>query len=916
MTHTQSGVAIIGMACRVCNSISTPQHLWSSLLAQEDNVSEIPPSRWATYYTRNPRNKEILNKTVHMGYFMPTLDSFDAQFFGISPKEAAQMDPQQRVSLEVAYEALQDAGIPPKSMRGSGTAVFWGVGSGDYSRLVLEDLPAVDAWIGIGSAYCGVPNRISYHLDLRGPSVAVDAACESSLVAVHNGVNAILGGEATVAIVGGVNALYGPGLTVVLQRAGALAADGRSQAIKDGDHVLGIIRGSAVAHNSKTKGIMAPSAAAQRLVAEKALGVAGLEARDVGYVEAHATSTPLGDPTEIEALGAVYWVGRDQRPCYIGSIKPNIGHLEAGAGIMGLIKTVLAVQKGMLPPQVNLKTLNSRVDWERCSLEVVQRETEWPGRDGHPRRAAVCSSGYGGTVSHVILEECLQQTAEPSLGKDADMLLLVSAPQKQRLAIVAESLLSWMRANATKKLASICTAMATRRDHHEFRTSTVVRNVHEAIEALENLSNGSTSVKWMTSGRCLPATASKETAWVFPGHGAQWTDMGKDLLENHIFRGAIEPLDEIIRSEIDSSPLEWLRNGDFATTDRIQILTYIMQISLVAVLRARGVFPDAVIGHSVGEIAASVVAGALLPEEGAMVVTRRALLYRKVMGHGSMIQVNKPARNVAADLEGLTDVAVAINSSPSSCVVSGPKDKITLIAEKYRDQGVKTATVKTDVAFHSPVMAALGDPLMSSLDGILHPTHPSVMLYSTTMSDPRAQTLRSPEFWRNNMINRVNLLDAITCALEDEYRVFLEVASHPIVSHSITETLMEAGIEDFLVVPTLRRDSPADRSILHALGQLYCGGVDIDWRVQMPGAWAQGLPVGPWCHKPTSPKLSACQTSVETHDINRHTLLGHRIAVAGSDTVVYNTFLDHDSKPFQGIILSWAPRSSQLAVAA
>jgi 6-methylsalicylic acid synthase len=369
------------MACRVAGGVESPEQLWKFLLAKKDGASDIPPARWEPYYNRDLRNKPILNKATTAGYFVENLDDFDPQFFGISPNEARQMDPQQRISLEVAWEALQDAGITAKSLRGSNTSVFWGVNSDDYSKLLLEDLPNVDAWMGIGTAYCGVPNRISYHLDLMGPSVAVDAACASSLVAVHHGVSAIRARESSMAIVGGVNALYGPGLTTVLQRAGALAPDGRcrsfddeavgygrgegvgavvlkdhAQAIRDGDCILGIIKGTAVAHDGKTNGIMAPNAASQALVAKNALRVSNLEASSIQYVEAHATSTPLGDPTEVSAMSSVY--GLDpSNPCFIGSIKPNIGHLEAGAGVLGMIKAVLAVEKGILPPQANLKTL-------------------------------------------------------------------------------------------------------------------------------------------------------------------------------------------------------------------------------------------------------------------------------------------------------------------------------------------------------------------------------------------------------------------------------------------------------------------------------------------------------------------------------------------------------------------------------
>lgn len=916
---------MVGMGCRVAGGVESPEQLWDFLLAQKDGSSEVPPARWEPYYNRDSRNKRILDKLATGGYFVRNLEDFDPQFFGISPREAEQMDPQQRISLEVVWEALQDAGIPAKSLKGTNTSVFWGVNSDDYSKLLLEDLANVGAWMGIGTAYCGVPNRVSYHLDLVGPSVAVDAACASSLVAVHNGISAILNGESNISIVGGVNALYGPGLTAVLQKAGALAPDGRcrsfddgavgygrgegagavilkdyAQAIRDGDHIRGIIKGSAVAHDGKTNGIMAPNSVSQTLVAKNALRVANLEASDIQYVEAHATSTPLGDPTEISAMSAVYGLNVDN-PCYIGSIKPNIGHLEAGAGVMGLIKAVLAVEKGTLPPQANLTTLNSRVDWKASGLEVVQTSRAWPETNA-PRRAAVCSYGYGGTVSHAVLEQ-YQATLSHGISRteNSPIILPVSANQKKRLPIVAELLWSWFKSNGTEEnLASVCTTLATRRDHHEFRVSAVIQNVYEALDVLDRLRNGITD-KWMTESRCLPQHVSKETVWVFSGHGAQWTDMGKELLAtNGAFCKAIEPLDEVSQKETGASPIEWLRNGDFQSTDRIQILTYIMQIGIAAVLQSQGVFPGAVIGHSVGEIAASVVAGALSPVEGALIVTRRAILYRQVMGQGAMLLVNKSTSEVSRDLLSREDVVVSIDSSPSSCVVAGAKDGVEMIADMYKEQGVKTFRVHTDVGFHSPMMVPLCEPLIGALQDILHPTKPSVKLYSTTLSEPRNQDLRDAEYWMANMINPVRLTDAVKSAVEDGHRIFLEVASHPLISHSVTETLLDGDIEDFLVASTLRRDHSAARSLLNCLGQLHCSGVYIDWKAQMPGPWAHGLPTEPWLHQQILPKVSSNPTSMGSHEINQHSLVGHRIVVAGTDTVVYTSILDKDSKPFPG----------------
>ncbi|CAI7595643.1 unnamed protein product [Penicillium bialowiezense] len=927
-------VAVVGLACRVAGGNNNPEELWQSLLQKQDASGEIPAMRWEPYLRRDPRNAKILKETTSRGYFLDHLEDFDAQFFGISPKEAEQMDPQQRLSLEVTWEALENSGIPAKSLSGSDTAVFWGVNSDDYSKLVLEDLPNVEAWMGIGTAYCGVPNRISYHLNLMGPSTAVDAACASSLVAVHHGVQSIILGESKVAIVGGVNALCGPGLTRVLDKAGAVSPEGRccsfdndvkgygrgegaaaivlknlSTAIHDGDHIMAVIKGTAVGQDGKTNGIMAPNAKAQQLVARNALKAGNIDPLTVGYVEAHATSTPLGDPTEVSAMAEVYGADRQANsPCFIGSIKPNIGHLEAGAGAMGFIKAVMAVEKGMLAPQANLTTLTKKIDWKRSGLKVVQEEIKWPSTE-ELRRAAICSYGYGGSVSHAIIEQFalpespdLTSVALPSVGP---ALLLLSGPQEKRLAVQAGALGKWLQSEGSEQdLKNVASTLAVRRDHHDYRAGLVVDSKEDAIKALTQLAEGSQSANaWISQNRVFGNDVNKDVVWVFSGHGAQWAGMGQELLENPVFLQAIEPLDAIIQAEIKLSPIALLRSGQFEASDHVQILTYIMQIGIAAVLNSHGVYPQAIIGHSVGEIAASVVAGALTPEEGAILITRRSVLYRQVMGQGGMILVSKPYAEMAEELANDKNLVVAIDSSPSSCVVAGPTAAVAQKAAELKERSIQSFTVRTDIAFHSPELNQLVAPLLKALRGSLKPKPATnAKLYSTSLSDPRGQDLRDATYWVNNMVNPVHLTPAVEAALADSYRIFLEVSSHPLVSHSINETVMAAGVEEYSMIPTLARKKPSAKSILNAISQLHSRGAAVDFKTTSSGAWAVGVPNTRWLHKPTWRQVEAkgAGSTQQTHDVEKHTLLGQRIGVAGTDTVVYTTRLDNDSKPFPG----------------
>ncbi len=926
-------VAVIGMACRLAGGVDSPEDLWRAMLDRKDFSGEIPSMRWEPYHARDVRNTKELSKTTTRGYFLNAIEDFDAAFFGISPKEAEQMDPQQRLSLEVSWEALENAGIPPQNLSQSDTAVFMGVNSDDYSKLLLEDLPGIEAWMGIGTAFCGVPNRISYHMDLMGPSTAVDAACASSLVAIHHGRQAILLGESKIAIAGGCNALGGPGLTRVLDEAGAVSHDGScmsfdddahgygrgegaaivilkgmADAVADGDNIIAVLKGSAVAQDGHTNGIMAPNGKAQELVARKALKVAGLDASRIQYVEAHATSTPLGDPTEVAAISNVYGSGRSPKnPVLIGSVKPNVGHLEGGAGAVGFIKAALSINKGILPPQANLKKLNTKIDWKESGLKVVQEPTLWPGRDDN-RCAAICSYGYGGTVAHAVIEgyskrgkHLCTQAKEGDEASPFPDILLMSAPQERRMAVQAAEQAAWILSGGKEhNLRTIATTLALRRGHHGYRAALVVDNHEDAVKSLSIFANGSAN-EWTAQDRVLDSGANKGIVWVFSGHGAQWKEMGRALLHDPLFHQAVAALDHIVESEMGFSAIQALDGGDFDDSDKVQVLTYIMQIGLSAVLRARGVKPQAVIGHSVGEIAASVAAGALTAEEGALIVCKRAILYRQVMGLGSMILVNSQFSEIESELAGREDIVAAIDSSPSSCVISGETSAVAEFDQSLKARGITTFKVKTDVAFHSPMLKKLVSPLQAALADSLHPRSPKIKLYSSSDPDPRTEGLRDITYWTSNMINPVLLKSAVDAAAEDGLRLFLEVSSHPIVSQSISETLMDKGIEDFSVIPTMERKKPARKSIQLSIAQLYCRGADIQWKKQMGRNWAQSVPGTHWSHKPFWKVIESGPLGGSAmHDVEKHNLLGQGIPVAGTNTFVYTTQLDSNTKPFPG----------------
>ena len=904
-------------------------------MASKDGCGEVDKQRWEPYQTRNRHNPKELDKITSRGYFVPNIADFDNMFFGISPKEAETMDPQQRISLEVCWEALESAGIPPQSLAGTNTAVYMGVNSDDYGKLLLEDLSGIEAWMGIGTAYCGIPNRISYHLDLMGPSTAVDAACASSLVAIHHGRQSLLAGETNLAIVGGVNALYGPGLTKVLDKAGAVSPEGlcrsfdddskgygrgegagivvlkrMDDALKNDDNIIAVLKGSAVGQDGRTNGIMAPNGKAQELVAKQALDAGGIDPLSVGYVEAHATSTPVGDPVEVAAMSNVYGKGREAgNPCLIGSIKPNIGHLEAGAGVMGFIKAIMAVNKGAVPPQANLNKLNSRVNWEEAGLQVVREPTKWKETDT-VRRAGVCSYGYGGTVSHAVVEgfgDNFEKFPVPGRvngeARDEMAILTFSAPQEKRLATQAEVLASWIIGDGSQhSLSSIATTLATRRGHHDYRAAIVASSHEEAAEALKAFTPDSENSK-AVSRRVVSGSDSQGSVWVFSGHGAQWKEMGQELILNPIFHEAISVIEPTVQTEAGFSALQALKDGEMESSDKVQVLTYVMQIGLAAMLKKNGATPQAVIGHSVGEIAASVIAGALTAIEGALIVCRRAALYRRVMGRGTMVLISRPFAEIQAELGERKDIVAAIDSSPSSCVVSGLTDIVVEFSESWKSRGIKVIKVKTDIAFHSPSLDELVEPLSESLAGSLKPKQPSVQLYSTSLTDPRGQDLRDSKYWTNNMINPVLLTQAVTAAASDNLKVFLEVSTHPIVSHSVEEILLNAGSEDPAVLATMNRGKPAELSILLGIASLHCAGVPISWKSQaaMSGDWAHDVPLTHWNRQRHVKQVSSEPINNSSgHDSDAHTLLGQRISIPGVNLTVYSTRLSESTRPFPG----------------
>ena len=926
------------MACRFPGGLETPAQFWEFLLAGRDAISEIAADRWEPHTRARPGNAAALRGTTRRGGFLTDPAGFDADFFGITPREAELVDPQQRIVLEVTWEALEHAGVPPYALAGTNTGVFMGVGSDDYGRQMLEDLPRIEAWTGIGASCCAVANRVSYLLDLHGPSFTADAACASSLVAIHLAAASLRARECEVAIAGGVNIIAGPGLTLVLEAASAISPDGQSRpfdaeangyvrgegagvivlkrmadAVRDGDRLLAVIRGSAVSHDGRTNGIMAPNGAAQEDVARRALAQAGVCASSVDYVEAHGTGTRAGDPVEVAALSAVFGTARPPGdPCLIGSVKGNIGHLEAAAGVAGVIKAVLALTHQEIPPQTGFSEPNPAIGWDQSGLRVVVAPTGWP-RTERPRRAGVSSFGYGGTVGHLILEQApdadlvLPAAAEgaepppPVAALPSPHIFPLSGASQPAVRDYAGRLADLMgREGTSPSLLDLRHTLWRRRSHLPARAAVVAADAACLRYELRKLASGQPSTG-VTTGTALPG-APAPAVWVFSGHGSQWEGMGRELLASEpAFAEVVAVVDPIFQEEIGFSPRQVLLDGKLGDVGQIQSMLFVMHTGLAAVWRDLGLRPAAIIGHSVGEVAAAVTAGVFSLADGARLICRRSSLLRRVAGAGAMAMVHLPFQTVRDELASDGDVEAAIESSSDSTVVAGTPEGIGAYREQCAREGVSVRAVASDVAFHTRQM----EPLLADLQAALadlEPAAPGIPVYSTALADPRANPPRGGEYWAANLRNPVRLASAVKAAAEDGHRIFLELSPHPVVAHSISDTVAGLDVGDSYATGSLRRNQPERAMMQAALAGLYCHGCEVDVARLGAGGSLISLPRTAWRHRRywREPEQSGSWDG-GLHDLATATLLGSPVELADpASPRVWRTRLEYESRPYPG----------------
>ncbi|MEU9478694.1 SDR family NAD(P)-dependent oxidoreductase [Streptomyces sp. NPDC048191] len=910
-------IAIVGIGCRFAGGVDSPDALWRLLERGGNAVQEVPPERWNADEFYDPQPGVQGKSVSRWGGFLDRIGGFDTGSFGITPYEAEAMDPQHRLLVEMSWEALEHAGIPPASLAGSQTGVFLGLAHHDYLLRTMDDALIENPYVMTGNAHSVGAGRVSYLLGVHGPSVAVDTACSSGLLSVHLACQSLRTGESDLALAGAAMLMIGPEVGVLFSQWSMLSPNGRcaafdaaadgfvrsegcavvalqrlEDAIRDGHRVLAVIRGSAANQDGRSDNIVVPSATAQEAVQRRALRTAGVDPAQVGLVEAHGPGTPTGDPVEFKALAAVYGAG--DQPCAVGSVKTNIGHTESVSGVAGLIKTVMALRHGHIPPNLHFNEWNPDISPEGTRLFVPTGLQEWPVSGG-PRLAAVSSYGFSGTNVHVVVEQAPDTTgrspaaatpavaasrAEP-LDDERVRPYVLSASTPESLAETAERVDQWLSGEgASVPLSDVGYTLARGRDHRKERLVVLASTRDELVDRLK-LAATSQAGEGIVSGSV--GVHGGDTVWLFSGQGSQWAGMGRDLLDSEpAFAAAIDELEPLIAREAGFSVRAELV-GDTTVTgiERVQPTIFATQVALAAAWRARGVEPAAVIGHSLGEVAAAVVAGALSYEDGAKVICRRSSLITRIAGGGAMATVELPHEQVEAELAaaGIEDVSVAVVASAGSTVVAGDPDRIGRLIAGWDARDLHTRQIAVDYASHSPHV----DPILEDLGtrlADLAPRTPTVPFYGTVL-DPREPAAFDADYWVSNLRRPVRFADAVNAAVTDGHRVFIEVSPHPLLTHAVTETAHAIG-RDAVTVPTLRRDQDARQGLLPQLAGLHCTGVPVDWEREYPTGHLADVPLPVWAGRDLGVLATAVQRPGAS-SVAVHPLLGAHLQPVYSD---------------------------------
>ncbi|WP_405505785.1 amino acid adenylation domain-containing protein [Streptomyces cyaneofuscatus] len=877
-THAlRQKVAIIGMGCRLPGGASDHRTFWRNLIAGKDCITPTPPDRYDVT-TLGSRFRDKPGRLVGgRGGYIDGFDEFDPAFFGISPREADHMDPQQRKLLEVAWETLEDGGQRPADLAGENVAVYVGAFTLDYKILQFADLgfTSLAAHTATGTMMTMVSNRISYCFDFRGPSLSIDTACSSSLVAVHLACQALSRGESDLALAGGTLLNLAPQYTIAETKGGFLSPGGRSRtfdaaadgyvraegvglvalkrledAVRDGDRIHAVILGSGVNQDGHTNGITVPNPDAQVSLIRRVCAEAGIAPGELQYMEAHGTSTPVGDPIEAGALARALAVGRKPGArAYVGSVKTNIGHTEAAAGIAGLIKTVLSLQHRHIPPHINLERLNPAIDQSALPYEIPTRPTPWPEHDG-PARAGVNSFGFGGTNAHVVLEEAPPPAPEAAPAERAWTILPLSARHPDALPELAAGIRAELAGDNGPAVAlpDLGHTLAHRRQHLPHRLSVVHSSRASLDEALAAHLRGESHPR-IVQDRARDAEA-RRLVWVFTGMGPQWWGMGRQLLDQEpVFRDAVTRCDRALREFADWSLIEELTAEESASrmdeTWLAQPANFALQVGLAALWRSYGVRPDAVVGHSTGEIAAFHEAGVYSLQDAARIAVHRSRLQQTLAGTGTMLAVSLTEDEAERRVRPYRDrVSIAAVNSPTSLTLAGETEALGLLAEELRAEKLFAKFLTVQVPYHSVGMERIRDELLTVL-APLEPRPARLPLYLTGVEGVAQGGELDAAYWWTNVRDRVRFRAAVDRLAGDGHQVFLEIGPHPVLGHAIRECLEATGATG-LTLPSIRRQEDESERFALSLASLHNLGADIDWDVLEPAGRPVTLPPHPF----------------------------------------------------------------------
>ena len=873
-----AALAIVGIGCRFPGGVSTHASFLALLREGRQGIGDIPADRIDLKRYYDPTLRMPGKTSARHGGYLPDIDQFDAEFFGLSPREAERMDPQQRLLLETSWEALEDAGLDPTRLRGGKVGVFVGQWVSDFEQRLFQHPEELDFPMTLGSGRYALSGRISYLFGFTGPSMTIDTACSSSLVAVHLASQSLRSGESDVVIAGGVNVILGPHIHIAYSQGGMMASNGQCKfgdaradgyvrsegagivalkrledALRDGDRIHAVIRGSAVNNDGASSGSMGrPSVDGQRAAIEAALADAEVDPLEIAYVEAHGTGTPAGDRVEIGALGSTLGAGRSRNaPLLVGSVKTNIGHTESAAGIAGLIKATLAVREGEIPASLNFETPSQLVDWDAAAVEIARDARAW-AEPPAARKAGVNGFGISGTNAHVIIEGAPAPARATATPWPAIPMLPLSARSEGALRVLAGKVADLLAAPDAPDLSDLLRFAQTRRAALEHRAAFLATSVDDLADALRGYSKGGEA---LAQGVVDPRRNIK-VALVFPGQGGQWTGMARTLLaDEEEFRKSLECSDAVIQREAGWSLIEQLalNPGDPGYIgDRIDVVQPTLGALAIAYadwMRAAGLSVDAVVGHSMGEAAAAHVAGALSLGDALRVLCRRSALMRGQSGTGAMAVVDLPAKDVAAALTGVeNEVSIAAINSRRSTVISGDKGRVTELVAGFNARGIFSRPVNVDVASHSPQMDAASGALREGLAGTAArkaETPFASALFGRMVSGEELDA----NYWARNLREPVQFATALEALAERNVGAFLELGPHPILGPSIEQAEMDSDRRP-VVACCGRREEDERAHLVGALATLWCAGAAIDFaRGATSPARVINFPLYPWMRR-------------------------------------------------------------------